>query len=171
MAVVKILPVRLSNADCVCSFRSKVWHANPAAHMGQAKGNQMIPMSRCAGYALVLLALLAGGCKRQSAGPSAGGTTNAVPSDQQATAAAAARSPGAPAPMPYTPLPVAAPDNGDVNATLQQLSRELRKYVVTTRSVPKSFEEFVAKSHAQVPPAPEGKKYAIQGHVVVLVKR
>ena len=62
-------------------------------------------------------------------------------------------------------------DTGDINATLNQLSLELRKYVVGTRSVPKDFEEFVAKSHVQVPAAPAGKKYAIKDQVVVLVKR
>ena len=62
-------------------------------------------------------------------------------------------------------------DTGDVDATLGQLSLELRKYVVGTRSVPKNFEEFVAKSHVQVPPPPAGKKYAIKDQAVVLVKR
>ena len=57
-----------------------------------------------------------------------------------------------------------------MNAILQELSRELRKYVVSTRSVPKNFEEFVAKSRVQILPAPAGKKYRIQGHAVVLVK-
>jgi hypothetical protein len=37
--------------------------------------------------------------------------------------------------------------------------------------VPKNFEEFAAKSHMQVPPAPAGKKFLIQGQAVVLVKR
>jgi len=73
--------------------------------------------------------------------------------------------------MPYTSATVAAPVSTDMSATLNQLSLELRKYVVSTRSVPKSFEEFVAKSHAQVPQAPAGKKYAIEGQAVVLVKR
>jgi hypothetical protein len=73
--------------------------------------------------------------------------------------------------MAYTAAPIAAPENGDMSATLQQLSLELRKYVVSTRSVPKDFEEFVAKSHVQIPPAPAGKKYLIQAHAVVLVTR
>ena len=63
------------------------------------------------------------------------------------------------------------PETSDMSATLNQLSLELRKYVVRTRSVPKNFEEFVAKSHVQVPPPPAGKKYAIQDQAVVLVKR
>jgi hypothetical protein len=63
------------------------------------------------------------------------------------------------------------PDTGDINGTLSQLSLELRKYVVRTRSVPKDFEEFAAKSRVQMPPPPAGQKYAIRGQAIVLVKR
>jgi len=73
--------------------------------------------------------------------------------------------------MPYTPATIAPPETSDMSATLQELSRELRKYVVSTRSVPKNFEEFVAKSHVQIPAAPAGQKYKIQGQAVVLVRR
>ena len=73
--------------------------------------------------------------------------------------------------MPYATAAVAAPENGEMSATLNQLSLELRKYVVSTRSVPKNFEDFVAKSHAQVPPPPAGQNYKIQGQAVVLIKR
>jgi len=63
------------------------------------------------------------------------------------------------------------PDTGDLNAALQQLTQELRDYVVRTRSVPKDFEEFAAKSRARFPAAPAGKKYVIQGQQVVLANR
>jgi hypothetical protein len=69
------------------------------------------------------------------------------------------------------PAPAVITDSGDVNATLGQLSIELRKYVVSTRSVPKDYEEFAAKSHVNAPPPPPGKKYAIKNQAVVLVKR
>ena len=130
----------------------------------------MIPPNRYMVGALLVVATLAAGCKKQDPGPGASGASNAAPPDQLAPAAAV-RSPGAPVPRPYTPATVAAPESGDMSATLNQLSLELRKYVVSTRSVPKNFEEFVAKSHIQVPPAPAGKKYIIQGQAVVLVKR
>ena len=73
-------------------------------------------------------------------------------------------------------MPNAAPEavvveSSDMTTALKQLSRELRNYVVRTRSVPRDFAEFAAKSHLQAPPPPAGKKYAIQGHAVVLVKR
>jgi hypothetical protein len=131
----------------------------------------MIPLNRGVFGALVLFAALAAGCSKQNPGPSAGGASNAAPPDQPVPASAAVRSPGAPVPMPYTPATIAAPQNSDMSATLSQLSLELRKYVVSTRSVPKNFEEFVAKSHVQIPPAPAGKKYIIQDQAVVLVKR
>ena len=74
--------------------------------------------------------------------------------------------------MAGTSAPAAViPDSGDVDATLKQLTVALRDYVVSTRSVPKNFEEFAAKSQARFPAPPAGKKYAIQAQAVVLVKR
>ena len=131
----------------------------------------MIAMGRSVLCGLVLLSALAAGCKKHGPGPSASGASNAAPADPSAPAAVAVRSPGAPVPMPYAPATVAAPENSDMSATLHQLSLELRKYVVSTRSVPKNFEEFVAKSRVQIPPAPAGQKYKIQGQAVVLAKR
>ena len=61
--------------------------------------------------------------------------------------------------------------NAEVSTLLNQLSLELRKYVVRTRSVPKDFDEFLAKSGTKVPPPPAGKKYAIKDQAVVLVDR
>jgi hypothetical protein len=116
----------------------------------------------------LLLALgLAAGCKKEAAAPAA--DTPPLPQDQ--TTAAAEAPPSRGRPVPEAPLaPSVIPANADVDATLQQLSLELRKYVVRTRSVPKTFEEFVEKSRVQAPPAPAGKKYAIEGQAVVLVK-
>jgi hypothetical protein len=62
-------------------------------------------------------------------------------------------------------------DAAEADTALQQLTRELRTYVVRTRTVPRNFEEFAAKSQLQAPPPPVGKKYAIRGQAVVLVKR
>ena len=74
--------------------------------------------------------------------------------------------PRGPAPTAPPATGAVIPDSGDVNATLNRLSLELRKYVVGTRSVPKNFEDFIAKSHVQAPPPPAGKKYAIQNQAV-----
>jgi hypothetical protein len=156
----------------VLSFAGDAEYVIRHAYLRPTKDNRMIHLNRGVFWgALLLLAVLAGGCMKQGPGPSASGASKAAPADQSAPAAAAVRSPGAPVPMPYTPAPVAAPANGDINATLNQLSLDLRSYVVTARSVPKNFEEYVAKSHAQIPPAPAGKKYIIQGQTVVLAKR
>ena len=67
--------------------------------------------------------------------------------------------------------PVAIPDTGNPDATLEQLTTELRNYVVRTRSVPKNFEEFAAKSSLRFPPPPEGKKYTLKGQAVVVQKK
>src|SRR5262245_27886546 len=43
------------------------------------------------------------------------------------------------------PPALAISDSSQIDATLHELSLELRRYVVRTHSVPKSFEEFAAK--------------------------
>jgi hypothetical protein len=106
---------------------------------------------------------LTAACKKQEPIPGTNSTA-----DQQ-MAPVSPRGPLHNIESPATP-PVIA-DSADSNATLQQLTQALRDYVVRTRSVPKNFEEFASKSQASFPPAPEGKKYAIQGQAVVLVKR
>jgi len=73
--------------------------------------------------------------------------------------------------MPEAPTPVAISDTGNPDAALEHLTTELRSYVVRTRSVPKNFEEFAAKSNLRFPPPPAGKKYAIKGQAVVLQKQ
>jgi len=73
--------------------------------------------------------------------------------------------------MPYAASNTVIIDAADPSVALQQLSQELRNYVVRTRSVPRSFEDWVGKSQVEAPPPPAGQKYAIQGQAVVLVKR
>jgi hypothetical protein len=73
--------------------------------------------------------------------------------------------------MPATPPAAIVSDAGNIDATLSQLTSELRKYVIHSRSVPRNFEEFIAKSGVQAPSPPAGKKYVIQNRAVVLVKR
>ena len=66
---------------------------------------------------------------------------------------------------------IAVPESGDAGAVLSQLSKELRRYVLVSRSSPKDFQEFADKAHVQAPPPPEGQKYAIENGAIVLVKR
>ena len=55
---------------------------------------------------------------------------------------------------------------------LEQLTRELRKWIVRNQRPPKSFEDFSATANIQIPTPPPGKKYAIDKQMhVVLVKR
>jgi len=72
--------------------------------------------------------------------------------------------------MAPEPVVIAA-DNPDVNATLGQLSQALRAYVSSTRSLPKDFADFAARTQMQAPPPPAGRAYAISHGKVVLVDR
>jgi len=111
-----------------------------------------------------LIGLLAMGCKKEPPVPKVKETDRQSSPVEAAPSANDGR-------LSNAPVAVVISDSSDINATLHQLSLELRRYVVRTHSVPKNFEEFAAKSQAQIPPAPAGKKYAIQGQVVVLVTR
>jgi hypothetical protein len=68
------------------------------------------------------------------------------------------------------PPPPAAPTYEGVD--LAQMTRDLKRWVVSTKERPASFEDYVAKSKATVPPAPAGKKYAISKELrIILVDR
>src|ERR1035437_4314822 len=131
----------------------------------------MIPVSRCVLCALLLVAALAAGCGKHEPAPGAGTATNAASLDQAAALSSAPPSPRGPGPMPGTPPATIVSDPGNIDATLSQLTSELHRYVLHSRSVPRDFEESIAKSRVQAPAPPTGKKYAIQKRAVVLVKR
>ena len=122
-------------------------------------------------WPLLVAATLAVGCSKQQPAAGANSATSAAQTDPSAAVPAAPSSSRGPGPAVAPPTGAVIPDSGDINATLDRLSLELRKYVVGTRSVPKNFEEFAAKSHLQAPPPPAGKKYAIKDQAIVLVKR
>jgi ABC-type enterochelin transport system substrate-binding protein len=111
------------------------------------------------------LLMVVAGCKKSQ--PAA--ETQAPAGDPSAQTVAVPSPRGPPPTVGEVPTPIVA-NNSDINAVLNDLSLELRKYVVRTHTVPKTFEEFAEKSHVQMPPPPPGKKYAIQGQVIVLVK-
>ncbi len=117
-------------------------------------------------WALLLAVALAVGCSTHE--PAAG---LKAPTNTAAADGSAARPAHGPGPMRTAPMATVIPDTGNIDATLGQLTSRLRDYVVHTRSVPKDFEEFIAKSGVQAPPPPAGKKYAIQNGAVVLAKR
>ena len=120
---------------------------------------------------MLLAAAMAMGCKKPGDGLEASAVTNASAADQPGSEAAAPPSSRGPGPMPVASAPGVIQDQADSTAVLPQLTQELRNYVVRTRSVPKNYEEFIAKSQVQAPPPPAGKKYAIQNKAVVLVDR
>ena len=122
-------------------------------------------MSRSVLWVLALAVASALGCKKSSS--SSGDIP--VAADAQA-APPSPRGPVSAAPATVS-QPVVIADTGDVNATLERLTAELRKYVVGSRSVPKTFEEFAAKAQLEFPPPPAGKQYKISGQAVVLAKK
>lgn len=98
------------------------------------------------GCALLFLATLPA-CKKQEEIPPAAPATN------QAIA------PTPSADLPPQKLSVQSGDN--IDAVLEDLSKELRKWVRRNQRVPASFEEFVSSAQLQPPPPPAGKKYII----------
>ena len=122
-------------------------------------------------WSVLLAAGMTLGCKKQGSASNASAATNGLTADQPVSAETAPPSPRGPGPMPAAPPPAVIQQQTDPGTTLDQLSAELRKYVVRTRSVPKNFEDFLAKSQVQTPAPPAGKKYAIQNQAVVLINR
>jgi hypothetical protein len=120
----------------------------------------------CLALWVLVIAGLVAGCQKQEPATIGQG---AGPGQAGDPMPASPRGPGAPAETSTNPVVIA--DSGDIQATLQQLTQELRDYVVRTHSVPKNFEEFVAKAQVTFPGAPDGQKYVIQGQSVALVKR
>lgn len=64
---------------------------------------------------------------------------------------------------------LALPPGANLDAELDQLTRELRKWIVRHQRPPNSFEEFTASAPFQVPAAPAGKKFAISKQMRVVV--
>ena len=67
----------------------------------------------------------------------------------------------------------AAADEAQTAAVLNELTQAVRKYSVEQRRVPKTLEEVLAKGYlSRVPPAPAGKRFAIDKNLQVdLVNR
>ena len=77
---------------------------------------------------------------------------------------------------PVGPPAMQSPPQTEAPRTLSsdpaELNRELRKWILRNRRPPKNFEEFAASAGVQFPPPPDGKKYAIDKTMhVILVKR
>jgi hypothetical protein len=114
---------------------------------------------------VAVLALVLAGCKKQAP------VSNTAPAAADQNAASTETTKAGVAPLDATPVVVPAPEDGNMTVVLAELSRQLRKYVLVSRSAPKSFEEFADKARVQAPPPPTGQKYAIDHGEIVLVKR
>src|ERR1043166_3306363 len=127
--------------------------------------------ARFIAFALCFFVAAVVSCKKKASSSATPTPTDAVASDTSPAPPQTAPIRG-PGPMPPAAVgPAVVSNEGGADAVLSQLSVELRKYVVRTRSVPKTYEEFITKSNVQAPPPPAGKKYAIENQAIVLVRR
>jgi hypothetical protein len=80
-----------------------------------------------------------------------------------------------PTPSPAPPAEVNAGDDetGDEAALLTPLTQALRRYCFEHQGAPRNFQEFADAGLVRIPPAPAGKKFAIETKrmEVILVKR
>jgi len=146
--------------DCVTSgFAAPSCKMNmPFNHSLRLNAGNLPTLNRFACLASVIVfTFFLAGCGKKGVSPDAASSTNL-----QSTA------PG-PAPTPAERVVIPPAENGDINATLAELTRELRRTMVGRR-LNRNFDEFVALRNLQVPPPPPGKKYAIsQQWKVILV--
>ena len=82
--------------------------------------------------------------------------------------AAAPRSSGPPVASVAPPSHLELAPNATAEDATGQLSMELRRYVLSTRTIPKNFDDFAARHPMKFPPPPAGKHYAIEEGKVVL---
>ena len=122
---------------------------------------------------VVLAGALAAGCKKhEAAAPATASTSPDQPASSASVPTTEATAPVAPVAAPADQVVVAIPAGANVNATLAELTRQVRRYIVRNKTTPSNFDDFAAAAHLQVPPPPPGKKYAINAKwKVVLVNR
>jgi hypothetical protein len=114
------------------------------------------------GLALVAGVCLAAGCGKQPAVVTAGAPP--APAPEAVAGGQPVLNP------PATPAAIAPDADGGVD--LKQLNHAYIGWIVQSRHRPKTYEEFVATSGIQVPAAPAGKKFVIDGNgFIALVNR
>ena len=128
-----------------------------------------IPLSGsrfCIFSAMVLtmgLAGLASGCGKKAEAP-------APPP------AAPVQEPPGPAPgprvaqTPAQPQTLKVPEGASTDAVLQQMNRELLRWIVAHRRKPTSYEEFISSAQLTVPPPPAGKRYVLGSNMKIVLK-
>jgi hypothetical protein len=108
----------------------------------------------CLGVSL-LIAMLGAGCGGGSDDAAIGSTATTNQQPQNVSR-------GAPvAPTQVQPQKLDLPQDADSSRVLEELNLALRRWVVSNRRMPSSFEEFTSTAQIQVPPAPAGKKYVL----------
>jgi hypothetical protein len=146
----------------------------PAAN----SGSWIFAMKKGGGSTLLLLltvTILGCGCHKKTAAPApppatAAGDATPAPGGLPASSPSSVYQQAAPTPqrLPSNPAMQVVPPNADINAVLNQLSMELRRYVAYTRMPPKTFKEFVANDPVSYPAPPAGKQYELsQGKVIL----
>ena len=127
-------------------------------------------MTRGVYLALLMVSLAACKKKESVAAPTPPVTVEQTDTPTEPATAIRSTTPGG-APKSIPRQAVVIPAEANIDATLGQLSVELRAYVSATRSRPKDFADFSTLDHLHVPPPPDGKQYAIAGGKVILVSR
>ena len=114
-------------------------------------------------FASLIVGLAAGCGKKVSTPPQQTEVTAENPGANAEPAKAPEEPPtAAPVPVPEASAGGADSKNAPPTADLNQLTAQLRTWMMNTRSgPPRSFEDWVARAHIQVAPAPAGKKYVI----------
>ena len=115
--------------------------------------------------AVALLVLAVAGCGKKTAPPPPAAPAVA---ETAVTAPSALRPAGPPVAQPPPPSRVNLAPEATPDVAAEQLSIELHRYVLATRSIPRNFDDFAAHHPMKFPPPPAGKHYAIEeGKVVV----
>ena len=107
--------------------------------------------------AVVVAMLAVSGCGKEEAGMDA-----STLSAEDSAALNQNVSPPPPRPaMQGRPRKIQATGEDPSRAMVDQLNRELARWIVTHRRVPSSFDEFVTTGQIQVPTPPPGKKFIL----------
>lgn len=113
--------------------------------------------------AAAIIVGMAAGCKRETEQEQAAPNSDEAPNTSL----------GVPeAPAEVQPQTLQVPPDADAQTVVEELNRELRRWVMRNRRKPANFEEFVSTAQMQVPPPPPGKKYTLTSRMrIELVDR
>ena len=124
-------------------------------------------------FAMLVIACTSSCGKKQEASNAQAADTAAQPADTQNQTASTPEPPGPqPVPVPDPTVSDTKVDDSGGQPDVTALTIQLRRWMMNTRSgVPRTWEDYVAKSGIKAPPAPAGKKYIIRQGWVALVDK